>query len=204
MSPLLPQGAARRDESSRRLLDAARRARGARRGLWRACSDTALDTTRPVRTRRPRGMWIAARDVRRLPAAGAAYADVRRAADELGDPAAKPLWRPDVENMDSSHDTYTYAATLAHVRTANPGLRDKVVQAISEAMSSGGPSRFGALARGRNVVGYVLAADLVDLRRHAPRLDARFRRWLRTIRVQRYADGTMVDNHLRNPTTTAR
>jgi hypothetical protein len=152
-----------------------------------------------VRTRRPRGIWIAAREVRRLPATGAAYADVRRAADELGDPAARLLWRPDVENMDSSHDTYTYAAALVHVRTGSPGLRDKVVQAIDQAMRSGGPSQFGALARGRNVVGYVLAADLVDLRRHAPELDASFRGWLRAIRVQRYADGTMVENHLRNP-----
>jgi hypothetical protein len=94
---------------------------------------------------------------------------------------------------------WTYAAALVAVRTGDRRMRAKVVAALREAMDSARPSRYGALARGRNAPAYVFAADLVGLRRLEPALDRRFRRWLRAILRREYRDGSIVSNHDVNP-----
>jgi endonuclease YncB( thermonuclease family) len=182
----------RRDRYTTELVQAARRAKQARNGLWSACAGTAFAVERPLRTVRPRGMWVSLPKIRHLPTSGAAWTQLNAAAD--GD-----FGRPDVADRNSEHDVLTLAAALVFARTRQASYRDKVVRAIDGAISSDRPVRLGALARARNVVPYVVAADLVDLHAAAPSTDARFRHWLRGLRKREFKDGNIVSNHETRP-----
>jgi hypothetical protein len=124
----------------------------------------------------PRGIWISAAELRRLPAHGPAW----EALDRI---AHRRQGRADLSNMDDEDDTSTLAAALVYARTGEPGLRRKAAQGIMEAI---GTERGGrTLALGRGLLAYVVAADLVGLGRVDPAGDAAFRSWLRDVRFER-------------------
>jgi endonuclease YncB( thermonuclease family) len=178
----------RRDRYTRELLTAGRRAKQLRHGLWGTCPSTPFAVRQPLRTIRPHGMWVPERQLMRLPTAGPAW-------DQLEAAAARDLGRPDPANRDSDHDVLTLAAALVFARTRQEAYRQKVVRTLEQLVAEKPRDGFAALAYSRNVPSYAIAADLVDLRDAAPRVDARVRGWLRRVRDKRFRDGNIVDNH---------
>lgn len=133
------------------------------------------------------GIWMPVERLQALPMAGPAWTRLKAAADGS-------LGTADIANLNSNHDVNTLAVALVYVRTGDESYRRKVADAIAAAMASEKPGKYGALARARNIVGYVVAADLIDLRTFAPDLDARFRQWLTDLPSRRFTDGTIIEN----------
>lgn len=131
------------------------------------------------------------RDVlKRLPMRGAAWARLKRAANgSLG--AAR------IADKVDDHDVRTLAVALVYARTEQPWLRRKAAEAIESAI---GTERDGdTLALARNLFAYVVAADLIDLRRYDAAFDGRFRAWLREVRVAELEGRTLVGTHEERP-----
>ncbi len=119
------------------------------------------------------GIWISANELAQLPISGPAWSHVKSVAD--GD-----LGSPDIANQDSLHDTNTLAIALVYARTGDLAYRTKAKNAIMSAIGTEAGAR--TLALGRNLAGYVIAADLINLRTFSPNDDATFRAWLPKVR----------------------
>ena len=131
-------------------------------------------------------LWIDRDVLRSLPTSGEAWENL--AEDALG------TWeQPDIADNDSDHDVETLAGALYAVRMNDTGMRRKVVDAIGAAM---GTERGGrTLALGRNLTGYVLAADIVGHR------SGRFTDWVDDIRTTDLDGRTLVSTHEDRPNT---
>jgi hypothetical protein len=102
-------------------------------------------------------LLIAPRDaIMELPTTGPAWDAVVAAAD-------KPLV-PDLSDQDNRTPAYAVAAGLVHVRTGDSGYRAKVVEALEKLPGTEFGSGARTLGVGRQLAGWVLAADLVDYR----------------------------------------
>jgi hypothetical protein len=141
------------------------------------------------------GIWISHAELMRLPTHGAAWERVKAAADG-------PMQEPDIADQDSDHDVETLAVALVAARTGDQQYREKAAQAIMDAIGTEKGGR--TLALGRNLLSYVIAADLIDLGDYDPAADAEFREWLRRVRYEplgseSVADQTLVGTHERSP-----
>ncbi len=118
------------------------------------------------------GIWISREELALLPTSGPAWDNLKAAADQ--DPG-----RPDISDRDDLTDIYVLAKALVYARTGEAHYREEVIAAIQEAMGTeeGGET----LALGRNLVAYVIAADLVNLPAANPEVDEAFRTWLRQV-----------------------
>ncbi|MGH8033282.1 MAG: alginate lyase family protein [Luteimonas sp.] len=119
------------------------------------------------------GIWISASELAGKPTSGAAWTALRRAADRLSGNA-------NLANQDSQHDTDTLAAALVYARTGDTSYRNRARTAIMSAPESENGGR--TLALGRNLSGYIIAADLIDLQSLSASDDQRFRNWLSAVR----------------------
>jgi len=138
-------------------------------------------------------MWISPAEVKRLPMRGRAWEQVKAAAD--GD-----LGIANISDQDSHHDVNTLAAALVYVRTGDSQYREKAAQAILSAIET---ERGGtALALARNLLSYVIAAELIDLKEYDPGSERRFKTWLKNVRNEPLASDpvshqTLVELHER-------
>ena len=165
---LLLASACRGDQSAQRKLE--RQEREQTQAAQRAAATPPPSRTMPGA---PEGIWISPAEVRRLPMHGAAWARLKAAADG-------PLGKADIANQDSDHDVLTMAVALVYARTGEERYRKKAAAAIESAI---GTERGGTtLALGRNLLSYVIAADLIDLRSYDAAGDASFREWLAAVR----------------------
>jgi len=99
------------------------------------------------------GIWISAEEIARLPTSGAAW-------DRIRSQAAADFGPANISDMSSKHDTHTFAAALVCVRTSE--YCSKAVQGVLDAIGTEEEGRW--LEVGRNLGGYVIAADLLGLR----------------------------------------
>jgi hypothetical protein len=130
--------------------------------------------SRPIRTVRPpaQGIWISRAELLRLPMSGVAWDGLKATADgELGVPA--------IADMDSGHDVRTMAVALVYARTGEARYRRKAADAIANAIGTEDGGR--TLELGRNLLSYVIAADLIDYQSYDPAGEAEFREWLRAV-----------------------
>lgn len=127
-----------------------------------------------------RNLWIDRDVLTSLPTTGEAW-------DRLADDATGSWGTADISNQDSHHDVYTLAGALYAVRMNDTGMRDRVVDAVESAVGTEAGGR--TLALGRNLTGYVLAADLVG---HD---SARFSNWLSEVRFADLDGRTLVSTH---------
>lgn len=155
---------------------------------------TAAPTAVPAPTAPPHtpppgtsgGIWISAAELARLPVSGGAWSRLKSAAD--GD-----LGTPNISDQNSQHDTNTLAAALVYARTGDSRYRSKAAEAIRAAI---GTERGGrTLALGRNLVSYVIAADLIDLQRYDAGIDQQFRSWLAAVRNETLDGKTLISTH---------
>jgi hypothetical protein len=120
-----------------------------------------------------RGIMLKQSEIRALPSSGSAWRAVAS--------HAKGSWpAPDISDQDSANDVDALAGALYYAKTGDTAVRAKVRDAIMAARGTEAGGRVLALAR--NLQGYVLAADLIDLRGLSPADDAAFRSWLSGVR----------------------
>jgi len=122
------------------------------------------------------GIWLSAEEISGLATNGAQW-------ENLLDEADRQLSDIDISNQDEFNDVYAMAKALVYARTGDSTYKIDVIDACSDAIGteSGGSS----LALGRNLGGFIIAADLVDL----PQADDMlFRDWLRTMLTNTMSD----------------
>jgi hypothetical protein len=95
---------------------------------------------------------------------------------------------PDLSNQSDEANVCVMAKALIFARTGDPVYRLRVVDAIWSIVNVG-VYRGRALALGRELAAYVIAADLIDLKSYFPTLDARFRQTLVVLRTTATIDG---------------
>jgi hypothetical protein len=122
------------------------------------------------------GMWTSRAELRRLPESGPAWRGLKAVADEN-------LGRAGLSRKDKKHDTRVLAVALAYARTGEERYRRKAAAGVMAAIGSEDGGR--TLGLGRGLVSYVIAADLIDLRRLDSGQDGVFRRWLDKVRFER-------------------
>ena len=155
-------------------------------------SPTAMPTTEPPPPPgASQGIWFSHDEIKRLPTSGPAWQNVLNW-------ASKSANSPDLSNQDDQTDAVVVAKALVYVRTGDASYRNEVVNAIKKAM--GTEKGAGILAIGRNLAGYVIAADLVGL---SGSDDAAFRQWLNGVRFELF-DGkgptlSVVSCHEKRP-----
>ena len=138
----------------------------------------------------PISLWLSPAEIAVLPMSGAAWGRVKAAADGA-------LGSPNIADQNSKHDVLTLAVALVYARTLNPAYRAKAANAILAAIGTEAGGR--TLALGRNLVSYVIAADLIQLRVYNPADDARFRAWLSAVRRETLDGQTLISTHERRP-----
>jgi hypothetical protein len=137
-----------------------------------------------------RGIWLSSAEIGALPRRGSAWRRLKAVADGS-------LGRADISNQNSTHDVKTLAAALVYVRTGKGSYRRKAVEGIEDAIGTESGGR--TLALGRNLVSYVIAADLVNLPAYDRSVDNRFRSWLRSVRTKSLSGFTLISTHERRP-----
>jgi hypothetical protein len=131
-----------------------------------------------------RNLWIDRHVLLSLPASGPAW-------DRLASDARGEWGRANISDQDSDHDVLALAGALYAVRMNDTGMRSRVVSAIESAVGTEAGGR--TLALGRNLTGYVLAADLVGYD------SGEFRSWLSSVRNIDLDGQTLIDTHETRP-----
>jgi len=136
----------------------------------------------------PRGIWVSARELAALPESGAAWEALREAAEQ-------PVESPDLSDRNDIDNVRVLARALVYARTGAERHREEVIAAC--AAIPGTEDRGTTLALGRELIAYVVAADLVKLPEAA---DREFRDWLRSVTRKELRDGrTLVSTHEDRP-----
>jgi hypothetical protein len=137
-----------------------------------------------------RGIWISLGELRQLPRSGSAWRRLKTTADgKLGE--------ANLSDQVSNHDVRTLATALVFARTGKEAYRSKAVDGIMSAIGTEDGGR--TLALGRNLVSYVIAADLVNLRDYDPDRNRKFQDWLKKVRHERLSGRTLVGTHEDRP-----
>lgn len=135
-------------------------------GSSEPASTPPLDT----RAREPYiGIWISQDELARLPTNGSAWEHLKAEADE-------ELSEPNLRNQDQLNNVGVLAKALVYARTGEDSYREEVMENLMGAIGTEDGGR--TLALGRELVAYVIAADLINLPANADE-DQRFRTWLR-------------------------
>mgnify|MGYP003394026109 CR=1 FL=1 len=142
---------------------------------------------------RDRGIWVSASRLEQLPTSGSAWEHVLSTANSS-------CGAVNLSDQDQTTNVCIMAKGLVFARIGGAQYRADVVAAIDQIVSA--PTYEGrALALGRELGAYVIAADLVDLRSYDPVLDERFRTTLRTLRTT-YTWGaarSLIECHEKRP-----
>src|SRR5258705_10891135 len=143
-------------------------------------------------------LWLSPAELVGLPMSGAAWTRVKAAADGA-------LSAAQISDQNSKHDVLTLAVALVYARmnlVANrtpaadavlAAYRAKAAQAILSALGTEAGGR--TLALGRNLVAYVIAADLIALKSYDPAGDQQFRAWLSAVRKANLDSKTLISTH---------
>ena len=138
-----------------------------------------------------RGIALAQSEMSALPASGTAWSALAS--------RARSTWpAPDLADQDSTADVDALAGAFYFARTGDAAMRTKVRNAIMAAMGTEKGGRVLALAR--NLQGYAIAADLIDLRGYSAADDASFRSWLSRVRRAPMTEcGSLIACHEKRP-----
>jgi hypothetical protein len=136
------------------------------------------------------GIWTSRQELARLPTAGPAWAQLKAAADGN-------FGKAEIADQNSNHDVRTLAAALVYARTGDQSYRAKAADAVMAAIETENDDR--TLALGRNLVSYVLAADLIDFKRYDAAREQQFRGWLDGVRREDLDGRTLISTHEDRP-----
>jgi hypothetical protein len=131
-----------------------------------------------------RSIWLTPAELQALPTSGPAW-------DSLLAAANADWGLPGIADISSKHDTSTLAGALVAARLGDAAMRAKTVTALEAAIGTeaGGT----ALGLSRNLLAYVVAADLIDHR------SSSFVAWVDQVRFQVLDGRTLIDTHEERP-----
>lgn len=135
-----------------------------------------------------KGLWISAEELAKLPTSGAAWENLLQAANE-------PIATPSLFDQNDPTNVRVLAKALVFARLKEEKYREAVVNALQSVTATQAPAEARTLALGRELVAYVIAADLIALHVHAPKLDAQFRAQLRALRTASFNKRTLISTH---------
>ncbi len=138
-------------------------------------------------TRAHLGFWISLDEIRSLPMSGPAWENVKKNADSN-------IGTPNLSNQDDPTNVAVLAKALVYARTGEERYRTEVINACMAAMNTENGGRTLALAR--ELIAYVIAADLVGL---PPDKDTEFQAWLRTTLSKNLSGRTLRSTHEDRP-----
>ena len=140
-----------------------------------------------------RGIWIDKAGLASLPNSGTAWSN-------LLTNAQKTCAVPNLSDQEDQANVCVMAKALVFARTGDTTMRARVVDAIRAIVNSGTYSG-RALALGRELAAYPIAADLINLKTYSPTLDAQFRAKIAQLLTTPTTDGpvNLVDCHERRP-----
>ncbi|MCP5023568.1 MAG: hypothetical protein GY930_17590 [bacterium] len=134
------------------------------------------------------GIWIGKSDLAKLATSGKAWDGVMKE-------AIRSTLKPDLSDQDDSTNVRVLAKALVYVRTGQESYRQDVIQACMGIIGTEEGAR--SLSLGRELMAYVIAADLVRL---PPEKDATFRNFLRGILNRKNREGrSMIQTHEQRP-----
>jgi hypothetical protein len=143
-----------------------------------------------------RYLWISPAEIRALPVAGERGCDKRcgQAWMALKEAATAVHPRPNLADVDEEAGNFVLAKALVAVRLGDSkvtaGLKGDVVKLLEQAI--GTENGANALAVGRNVAAYVIAADIIDLAVVKPGFDESvFKPWLRSVAMTKFMGRTL-------------
>ncbi len=147
----------------------------------------------PTTTPSQGGIWMSAAELAARPTSGSAWTALSKA-------ASQSCSTPDLSNQDDAANVCVMAKALVFARSGNTALRADVVRAIKSVADSGTYSG-RALALGRELAAYVIAADLIGLKTHDPTLDAKFRTKIKSLLTTPTSGGpgSLVECHEERP-----
>ncbi len=134
-----------------------------------------------------KGIWISPEEIAGLPMQGPAWEALKKTADE-------PAGVPDISDKNNDTNVRVLAKALVYVRTGEEKYRSEVIRTCMAAIGTetGGPT----LSLGRNLLGYILAADLVCL----PEADNElFKKYLQKVRSLTLSGRTLISTHEERP-----
>lgn len=135
------------------------------------------------------GIWISTEEIMSLPTSGSYWEEVISAADKLPSENA-------IGGHGSTHDVFTMAAALVAHRLDDDGRRRIVADEILEAINNHVENDGNSLSLTRTLVGYIIAADVIDLKSFDPAIDAQFRGWLQYVVYELKLEGkTQIEKH---------
>lgn len=123
-------------------------------GCYMLYSSFALTAVAPYK-----GLWLSQSEILDLPTSGTAWTNLKTVADGS-------LGTPQISDQNNRHNMKTLAVAFVYARTGDDIYRVKARDAIMSAIGTEClPSSDGVrtLALGRNLAGYVFAADLINL-----------------------------------------
>ncbi len=135
-----------------------------------------------------KGIWISADELACLPTWGKAWDQLKEVADE-------PAGTPDLSDQDEDTDIRVLAKALVYARTGQVRYRNDVLEALHVITYKNTENGGRTLALGRNLVGYVIAADLINLPATDPDLDKDFRAKLRELLTKTLDGDTLQSTH---------
>lgn len=156
---------------------------------------TPTATTSPVdeRAQEPYiGIWISQEEIGRLPMSGPAW-------EQVLDVANKKTGKPDLNDKDDPVNVRVLAKALVFARTGEEFYRDGVVEALDSLINNNSEKGGDTLALGRELVAYIIAADLINLPQHDPQLNGEFEDRLRELLTKKLDGRTLQSTHDERP-----
>lgn len=137
-----------------------------------------------------KGIWLSTAEIQSKPMSGPAWDNLVK--------YAKGSWgSAKLSDQDSNHDVFTLAGAIYYVRTGDTTMRDKVASALFSIPETENGGR--TLALGRNLVSYIIAADLIDLASYNPSKEQTWRTWLSNVRNETLDGLTLIRTHEQRP-----
>jgi len=152
-----------------------------------ACDSLAQTRLAPTRPPASSGIWISHEEIRALPMSGPAWAALREA-------AGGPIQNPDLSNQNDMSNVRVFAKALYFVRTGEAAYREDVIDACRRIRGTEDGAR--TLALSRELMAYVIAADLVGLDADEKR---DFSQWLENLSARRFQERTIRSTHEDRP-----
>ncbi len=134
------------------------------------------------------GIWISKSEIAKLTTSGKAW-------DAMNEEAARSTLQPDLSDKDDSTNVRILAKALVYARTGQESYRQDVIQACMGMIGTENGAR--SLSLGRELIAYVIAADLVRLPSDE---DTTFRKFLRETLDRKNKEGrSIVQTHEQRP-----
>ena len=132
-------------------------------------------------------IWISAEELANLPTTGPAWENMKRVADT-------PTGLPKISDQSNMVDVQTMAKALVYTLLHEKRYREEVINNIFMAIGTEWGAR--TIALGKNLTGYIIAADLVGL---PPEKDRRFKEWLRGLLTRDFKGKTIISTNEKRP-----